>query len=159
MIPTVTAVHSLLDFYVQQQSWVYSQLPTSHLPYALRAVECPPSPLNLDEEPPKESTTKEEQRMRRIARRRTRLDAKTHLYYLPRRCPLARPRRPVKPRRARTASTSTLRSSSRTPSPPSNGLQSLLAMYNDMIGERMKSCVRLEQMVRNAHHGDYLATF
>jgi len=159
MIPTVTDVHSLLDFYTQQQSWVSSQLPASQLPYSLRALECPPSPLILDDEPSTETAAKGEQRIRRVARRRTRLDTKTHLYYLPRRSQLARPRRPVKPKRARTASTSTLRSNSLTPPPPSYGLQGLLAMYNDMIGERMKSCVRLEQMVRNAQQGDYLASF
>jgi len=31
-------------------------------------------------------------------------------------------------------------------------------MYGDMIGERMKSCARLEEMVRNAYQRDIFAT-
>lgn len=96
------------------------------------------------------------------------MHVQTHLYYLPRHSPLLKHQRRRHPKSTRTTTADSkvtagsTRSAVASPSPvspaaaPSPGAMTLVAMFGEMIGERMQMCMRLEEMVRDAVDRDQL---
>ncbi|KAG8907212.1 hypothetical protein FRC01_007755 [Tulasnella sp. 417] len=181
IVPPANLVHSIYDFYVEQQTWVSTQLQNNGSPRVLQplALMSPPPPLvpsrNLVERRNKISRVASQRRS--SSRRHINLDLRTRLTYLPRQSPVLS--RHIRRNRQRTqqhcsshrllrrrTSTSTRTASppttpprdtlSPTPVPTTAGM-TLLAMYGDMVKDRMQSCMRLEEMVRDARSKDLFA--
>lgn len=156
--PSVLLVRSLLHFYVEQQTWVSTQLESTS-PTAESVVSASPSPAPRSlsgQNKKKRALTPSASSSRR---HRSRTDAQSRLHYLPRHSHLLKRHHATKPRTRASSSFSSATSrpsvppvaATPPPSAPSPGAAALLEMYGAMIGERMQSCMRLEEMVRDAH--------
>ncbi|KIO22998.1 hypothetical protein M407DRAFT_27500 [Tulasnella calospora MUT 4182] len=173
IVPPANLVHSIYDFYVEQQSWVSTQLQNSGSPRAHQPLALSPPPF------PSRDLVKRRKSRASMSQRRSRhinLDLRTRLTYLPRQSPVhsrhlrrhhAQKQQHLSSHRlSRRTSTSTRTASppttppretlSPTPVPATAGM-TLLAMYGDMVKDRMQSCMRLEEMVRDARSKDLFA--
>ncbi|KAG8946687.1 hypothetical protein FRC04_011465 [Tulasnella sp. 424] len=185
IVPPANLVHSIYDFYVQQQTWVSSQLQSngSPLSHSQLALSPPPLPSRNLVERRKNRISSQQRRRPSKSHRPINLDLRTRLTYLPRQSPIhsrhlrrnrhtqqssrKQPSSHRLRRRTTIGSTSTRTASpppatppretlSPTPVPTTAGM-TLLAMYGDMVKDRMQSCMRLEEMVRDARSKDLFA--
>ncbi|KAG8948556.1 hypothetical protein FRC00_008544 [Tulasnella sp. 408] len=172
IVPPANLVHSIYDFYVEQQTWVSTQLQNSGSPRVHQPLALSPPPM-----PSRDLVKRRKSRAasQRRSRHHINLDLRTRLTYLPRQSPVHsrhirrnrhQAQKQLSHRLRRRTSTSTRTASpprtppretlSPTPVPTTAGM-TLLAMYGDMVKDRMQSCMRLEEMVRDARSKDLFA--